>query len=471
VNYFLLTVRSSTVPAQAAGLRLILVHSFAGLLAGAGLLMSNNAMADMLIYGWTEASAGRAQFIALGLMLVAVFIKAGIFPFNGWTNEAADHMPPAATAVCFGVWDKIAAAVLMLKAFTDEVPLSFLRAGTVASVCACAAVLSGGAAFFETRLKRLAMHATACGAGVIVLSCVGDGSAFRFACAAAAMIVAAGSSAMFLAARELESAADLSDCSNLAGAFRTQPLAALVFVAGGVSVSGLAPLALFVPTVLIISGIPSYFAPVVLVFMAGQTLCFAAFIKVLFGMLRPAENCADAPVASGAGIKTVFVLAGAGIVGLWLGVPVAVGSLLPELSAFGGGDSASVWRFSIIASVSLLLGWFGYKAGRAAGEKPYLGLYGHISSNPRWNRLINTVGNESFYLYPGVMHVLFSLGRLLSSVDRLAGFLTGTVPAYCTELVSVIVSRLNRGQYERRFVYLLIGMAIFLFIAIADGAR
>ncbi|MDD4004030.1 MAG: proton-conducting transporter membrane subunit [Elusimicrobiaceae bacterium] len=472
VNYFLLTVRDASVPAQAAGLRLILVHSFAGLLAGAGLLMSSNATADMLIYGWTEVYAARAQLVAPGLMLTAVLIKAGIFPFNGWAHEAAQYLPPAGPALCFGVWDKIAAAVLMLKAFSDEVPLSAVQGGVVGIVCAGAVLLCGGAAFFETRVKKIAFHVSACGAALIALSCAGDAAGFRFSCAAAAMVVAAGSAAMLLAAAELEKSGSVTDCASAAGAFKAQPFAAVIFAAGGISVSGLVPFALFYPASLIIAGMPVYFAPVALAVMAGQALGFASVVKVFFSMSKPAAEGGGAQLPhTAAAVKGVFALACAALAGLWLGVPVAVRFLLPELSVFGGGNEAVIWRVAIVTGCSLLACWCGYKAGRSAGEKPYLGLYGSISSNPRWNRVINMAGNESFYLYPGVMHVLFSVGRLLSSADRLAGFLTGAVPAYCTELVAVVMSRLNRGQYERRFSYLLAGMAVFLIIAIMEGAK
>lgn len=470
VVYFLFAIRGGEVAAQAAGLRLIVVHSFAGLLAGAGLVMSNNAVADMQIYGWTEASAARAQFIALALMLTAVFIKAGVYPFNGWSAEAGEYLPPAGSALCFGVWDKMAAVMLMLKAFSDAVPLAPLHGAVVAAAGAAAMFLAGVAAFFERRFTRMAFHASACGAGLIALACAAEADIFRFSCSAAAITVAAGAVLMFIAASELE-ASGASDCSCCAGALASRPMASVMFLAGGASVSGLLPFALFYPGALIISGLPVHLAPFALLAVGGQALCFGGFVKAAYAMRRiPSEGAELPPSHAGLGLKGVFVMAFAAMAALWVGVPVAVGSSLPEISFFGG-QGGLPWGMAAVVVCSGLIGWFAYKAGRAAGEKPFLGWFGNLTSNPRWNGLVETLGRENLYLYPGAMHILFSFGKLLSSVDRVLALLAGTLPSYLTEVTAVVVSRLNRGQYGRRAVYLAVGIVVFLVFAILGSVK
>ncbi len=187
---------------------------------------------------WPEVAAGLRPY--LGLLLLALLLKAGALPLFAWLPASYPVLPPAVLALVGGLLTKVAAYVLLrLTGQVFAVPDLWLEAlGWLALLTMIVGVV--GAAYHWDVRRILALHIVS-QVGYLLL---GIALASPAAAAATAFFAAHNilvKANLFLIAGLMFASAGHYDLRHIGGLYATRPLLAVLFLISAFSLVGVPP--------------------------------------------------------------------------------------------------------------------------------------------------------------------------------------------------------------------------------------
>ncbi|MFH1368494.1 MAG: NADH-quinone oxidoreductase subunit L [Elusimicrobiota bacterium] len=252
--------------------------------------------------------------LAVGLILLGILSKSATLPLHTWLPDAGVAPSPVTALLHAAVLVKIGVYVFA-RLFIATLPLSADWQMTVMIIGGVSAIVSAGAAFIETDMKRIIAYSTVSQIGFIFLG-LASGSPMGIAGAMLYILMHAFSKGgLFLCAGIIEQNTKTKDITALGGLFKTMPVTAVVFLISAFSVMGIPPLGGFFGKYMVISGTVAAKHPVIAamyVFIAFLTILylFRLFILIFMGEAKkPAPEKSPIMIAS---IVSLAVLSVAG---------------------------------------------------------------------------------------------------------------------------------------------------------------
>ncbi|MFA6582853.1 MAG: proton-conducting transporter membrane subunit [Elusimicrobiaceae bacterium] len=467
--YFILTVKSGSYPARAAGMKLLIFQSVSGFAAGAGLLLALNSSAESMMpaVGRTAFASESIRLSVSLLLILAAAVKAGIFPFGTWIDDAADNIDTATGALFFGVWDKLIAAYLMIIAF------NFLpwEAGGITSLiillCGLAvSLLAALSAYCEDDLKKMVWRAAAAQSGIFIIALAAGTAAINYSIVLCALSIIACAFGAIIACAVMEGGANAPTIENAGTLFKTSRAACVLFLASGLALAGVFPLSGFFPSCAVYLGLSANgWGWAFIFYTACQILCVAAFAKAGYAMLHgKAEDGQKQKLSLTE--KLTLAASAALIILLSAGGLPAHKFLVPTLTHYlpGAPEIPSYTETLIVAPVSIVALLSAFFMGKRAALNPFQGFYGMLSQHLLWSKILSVFVKDSFKIYPLFMHAVFTAGRAFYAAGRALEFTLVTLPSYLTELFSILLTRAIKGSYTMRLAYMLAGAAVFFTI-------
>jgi formate hydrogenlyase subunit 3/multisubunit Na+/H+ antiporter MnhD subunit len=272
VSYGLIAARS-TASGFAATVRYLVVSSFGAALALTGIALVYQATGTLNLAQLSQLAPthlnnlqGLAAFV---LMLIGFGVKAELFPVNTWVPEVYATAPTRISGLLAGVVSKLALLIIVrLLVLIFHQP----EALTVMLVLGILGVVTGELAAWRARdFNRMIAFSSIGQLGVMFIAFSIPGEAGVFAGLAVALHHLVVKPAMFLLAERWQGSLD-----NLAGAARTSPLGAALFILLALSLIGVPPLPGFWAKLLVLVNLAEqaqglyYFAAFVI--LAGAAL-------------------------------------------------------------------------------------------------------------------------------------------------------------------------------------------------------
>jgi len=265
-----LIASKSTPAAMAATLRYLVISAFGAALILAGIALVYQATGTLNLAQLAQLAPAKLDNLqglsAFVFILIGVGVKAELFPVNTWVPEVYATAPVRVSALLAGVISKLALLVvvkLLLLVFQQP------EAHMIMLVLGILGVLTGElAAWRATDYKRMLAFSSIGQLGTIFIAFSVPGEAGVFAGLAVALHHLLLKPALLLLARRWG-----GSLSHLAGAGRTSPLAAGMFILLALSLIGVPPL-------------PGFWAKLlVLVNLAGQGqfLYYVGGVAILVG--------------------------------------------------------------------------------------------------------------------------------------------------------------------------------------------
>ena len=238
VSYGLIAARASA-GSYAATLRYLVVSSFGAAMALTGIALVYQATGTLNLAQLAQLAPtqlnnlqGLAAFV---LMLIGFGVKAELFPVNTWVPEVYATAPTRVSGLLAGVVSKLALLIIVrLLVLVFHQP----EALTVMLVLGIMGVITGELAAWRARdFKRMIAFSSIGQLGIMFIAFAIPGKAGIFAGLAVALHHLVVKPALFLLAERWN-----GSLSSLAGAGRTSPLAAALFILLALSLIGVPPL-------------------------------------------------------------------------------------------------------------------------------------------------------------------------------------------------------------------------------------
>jgi NADH-quinone oxidoreductase subunit N len=257
--YALIAYRRTSARAAEAGIKYFLLGSFAAalLLLGSAYLYGATGHTDFVgIAAAIKAGSADARLLALALMLVTAgfAFKVSAVPFHMWTPDAYEGATTPVTtfmAVCV----KSAVFVVMVRVFMVAFDSPDLLSGSsgwpplLAGLAAVTMVFGNLGAIVQSSVKRMLAYSSIAHAGYILVGLVAASKLGEQAISAVLYYLAAYTVSNVLAFGALVFAGsrdrEVVSYEDLAGLGRRNPMLALPFVLGVLSLMGFPPTAGF----------------------------------------------------------------------------------------------------------------------------------------------------------------------------------------------------------------------------------
>jgi proton-translocating NADH-quinone oxidoreductase chain N len=284
-----------------------------------------------------QAFAGRTvPNLAVFFILVGILSKSATLPLHTWLPDAGVAPSPVTALLHAAVLVKIGVYVFA-RLFVMTMDLDAIWHTAVPIIAAVSALVSAGAAFIETDIKRIIAYSTVSQIGFILLGLsVGTKTGFSGGLLYILMHgIAKGG--LFLCAGIIEHGTHTKDIRKMGGLARAMPLTALSFLLCSFSVMGIPPFGGFFSKYLVIAGaVESGQMVVTGVFVLGAVMTilylFRLFSMVFMGEEKIPAHGEGSPTMVG---SVVFL----GAISLVSGLLVALPSGLVQagIVAFAGG--------------------------------------------------------------------------------------------------------------------------------------
>ncbi|PIS46887.1 MAG: peroxiredoxin family protein [Elusimicrobia bacterium CG08_land_8_20_14_0_20_51_18] len=288
----------------------ILVTIFGALCMLIGILMIyfENGSLDMRVLRGDTVS-----MLPAVLILVGILAKSATLPFSTWLPDAGvapatvTSLLHAAVLVKIGIY-----AYARIFGVTLVAPESFSQGVTL--LAGLSALVSAGAAFVETDIKRIIAYSTVSQLAFIFL---GLASGNKVAFAGGLLYILMHSMAkggLFLCAGIIEQKTRVKDITKMGGLFRTMPITAVSFALCSLSVMGIPPFGGFFSKFLVFKGaVESGNLLVLVIFLVGAVMTLL-YLTRLFYLVFLGNAKENAPLeGSPAMVASVAFLAIAGI--------------------------------------------------------------------------------------------------------------------------------------------------------------
>jgi hydrogenase-4 component B len=250
------TGRSGANGARVGSGYLLLAMGEAGTLAAAlGFLVLARGASSVEFDALRSAAPGLGAGARWGVFLLSFFgfgVKAGLVPVNSWLQRAYTAAPRAFVPVLAGATLNLGVYGI-LRVNADLLPPAQTATGLVALAVGTASALLGILyATTENDLKTMLAHSSIENAGIVVAG-AGAGMVFLAAHLAVPATIAFVASLyhlinhslyktlLFVGAGAVETQTGTRDMDRLGGLIKAMPVAAVVFLAGTLSIAGLPP--------------------------------------------------------------------------------------------------------------------------------------------------------------------------------------------------------------------------------------
>ncbi len=238
VSYGLIAA-SSTTASFAATLRYLIVSGFGAALALTGIALVYQATGTLNLAQLAQLAPTQLNNLqgltAFVLMLIGFGVKAELFPVNIWVPEVYATAPTRVSGLLAGVVSKLALLIivrLLILIFHQPEAL------TIMLVLGILGVITGELAAWRARdFKRMLAFSSVGQLGIMFIAFSIPGEAGVFAGLAVALHHLFVKPAMFLLAERWQ-----GSLTALAGAARTSPLGAILFIVLALSLIGVPPL-------------------------------------------------------------------------------------------------------------------------------------------------------------------------------------------------------------------------------------
>jgi len=331
VSYGLIAA-SSTAGSFAATVRYLIVSGFGAALALTGIALVYQATGTLNLAQLAQLAPthlnnlqGLAAFV---LMLIGFGVKAELFPVNTWVPEVYATAPTRVSGLLAGVVSKLALLIivrLLVLIFHQPEALSIML------VLGILGVITGELAAWRARdFNRMIAFSSIGQLGIMFIAFSIPGKAGVFAGLAVALHHLVVKPAMFLLAERWQ-----GSLANLAGAARTSPLGAALFILLALSLIGVPPLPGFWAKLLVMINLMaqenSLYTLGAWVIMGGAALEANYLFRVASSFYHRTDTQAP-PAAHRAGDLASASLLGAGLVA----AAVLITPLAAEIEAMAG---------------------------------------------------------------------------------------------------------------------------------------
>jgi len=274
--------------------------------------------------------------LAVILILFGILSKSATLPLHTWLPDAGVAPSPVTALLHAAVLVKIGVYVFA-RLFVSTMDLEAVWHTVVPIIAAVSALVSAGAAFIETDMKRIIAYSTISQIGFILLGLsVGTTTGYSGGLLYILMHgIAKGG--LFLCAGIIEHGTHTKDISKMGGLIRTMPLTAVSFLFCAFSVMGIPPFGGFFSKYLVIAGaVDSGQIALTVVFVVGAVMTilylFRLFTMVFMGEEKIKTEREGSPSMVG---SVVFLAALSLASGLLVAIPS--GFVQTAIVAFAGG--------------------------------------------------------------------------------------------------------------------------------------
>lgn len=312
VSYGLIAA-SATAGSFAATIRYVVVSGFGAALALTGIALVYQATGTLNLAQLAQLAPthlnnlqGLAAFV---LMLIGFGVKAELFPVNTWVPEVYATAPARVSGLLAGVVSKLALLIIVrLLVLVFHQP----EALTVMLVLGILGVISGELAAWRARdFNRMIAFSSIGQLGIMFIAFSIPGQAGVFAGLAVALHHLVVKPAMFLLAERWQ-----GSLANLAGAARTSPLGAALFILLALSLIGVPPLPGFWAKLLVMVNLMAQESALYTlgawIIVAGAALEANYLFRVASRFYHPEPDRAPPPTHRGLDMATAGLL-GAGL--------------------------------------------------------------------------------------------------------------------------------------------------------------
>ena len=191
--------------------------------------------------------------LTIGLILAGIFSKSATLPLHTWLPDAGVAPAPVTALLHAAVLVKIGVYVFA-RLFVVTMPLDVNWNTVVLFIAGASALVSAGAAYLETDLKRIIAYSTISQIGFIFL---GFACSNQIGAAGALLYIlmhGLGKAGLFLCAGIIEQNTKTKDITKMGGLINTMPVTALTFLFCAFSVMGVPPLGGFFAKYMVFSG-------------------------------------------------------------------------------------------------------------------------------------------------------------------------------------------------------------------------
>jgi NADH-quinone oxidoreductase subunit L len=336
----------------------------AGLLLAMGLIWARTGSLSIggLNHAVATLPAGVVTAVALLLFLGAAG-KSAQFPLHIWLPDAMEGPTPVSALIHAATM--VAAGVYLVARTWPVFAASPVAQGVVLVVGTFTALAAATVALTQTDIKKMLAYSTISQLG-FMFAALGAGN-WR---AAIFHLVthAAFKALLFLAAGSVIHGAGTQDLRRMGGLIRRMPVTAVAWIAGGLALAGIPPLAGFFSKDTVIAAVMTR-SPVAAWVLLLASLITATYVAratqlAFFGDSREVRDAHESPASMTVPLGALALLA------CTLGF--AATALLQALGAAGGeGISAAIAVPAVLAGVAgLAAGWLVW-AGDAAAENAF----------------------------------------------------------------------------------------------------
>lgn len=269
--------------------------------------------------------------LAVALILAGIFSKSATLPLHTWLPDAGVAPSPVTALLHAAVLVKIG-VYAFARLFVATFEISDFWDTLVPAIAATSAIISAGAAFLETDIKRIIAYSTVSQIGFIFLGLAVGGQVGVAGALLYILMHGLAKGGLFLCAGIVEQKTHIKDIRKLGGLIRSMPITAISFLICAFSVMGIPPFGGFFAKYMVIAGaVQSGQIVIGLVFLAGAVLTMLYLMR-LFTMVflgEPGHGEGHAAVLPREGslvmVASVGFLALLSLVGgLWINLPGAL---------------------------------------------------------------------------------------------------------------------------------------------------
>ena len=284
----------------------------------------------------TALSGKTVSNLAVILILFGILSKSATLPLHTWLPDAGVAPSPVTALLHAAVLVKIGVYVFA-RLFVMTMDVEAIWHTVVPIIAAASALVSAGAAFIETDMKRIIAYSTISQIGFILLGLsVGTQTGFSGGLLYILMHgIAKGG--LFLCAGIIEHGTHTKDITKMGGLIRTMPLTAIAFLFCAFSVMGIPPFGGFFSKYLVIAGaVDSGQITLTIVFVIGAVMTILYLFRLFTMVFMGEEKIKTEREGTPSMVSSVVFLAALSLAsGLFVAFPS--GFVQNAIVAFAGG--------------------------------------------------------------------------------------------------------------------------------------
>lgn len=226
---------------------------------------------------------------AIAFILLGILSKSATLPLHTWLPDAGVAPSPVTALLHAAVLVKIG-VYAFARIFVATLPLTADWQLTIMIIAGLSSLISAGAAFIETDMKRIIAYSTVSQIGFIFLG-LASGNPIGIAGALLYILMHAFSKGgLFLCAGIIEQNTKTKDIRALGGLFKTMPVTAVTFLICSFSVMGIPPLGGFFGKYMVVSAAVLANHPIIASLYIGIAFMTALYLFRIFVVMFMGEQ-------------------------------------------------------------------------------------------------------------------------------------------------------------------------------------